>query len=134
MSTDQLDKLHEFDFWSMINNIKWGDYTTKCIAAKRYIMHNFPPYKTNAFRRIADNYASKLVKKYTGELNNTFRYTEIYNGAYEVISYGKLAYDNFYNDPLLLTPVIEQVINSDEDEKFVHTMPLEDDFYNQDII
>jgi hypothetical protein len=134
MSTNQLDKLHEFDFWSMINNIKWGDCTTKCIAAKRYIMHNFPPYKTNVFRRIADNYTCQLVEKYMNDLSTTFSYTEVYNGAYEVISQGKTSYDSYFNKPSLLTPIIEYIISKDEDEKFVYAMPLEDDFFNQDII
>lgn len=134
MNTNQLDKLHEFDFWSMINNIKWGDCITKCIAAKRYIMHNFPPYKTNVFRRIADSYARQLVDKYMADSNTTFSYTQVYNGAYEVISHGKTSYNSFVSDPSLLTPIIEYIVGKDEDEKFVYSMPLEDDFFNQEIL
>jgi len=134
MSTEQLDKLHEFDFWSMINGIKWGTNTNKCVAAKRYIMCNFPPYKTNAFRRIADRYAKQLVDKYADVFTSTFSYTAMYNGAYEIISYGKTEYDNFYKNPELLTTVIESLLAKEEDDKFVYAMPLEDDFFNQDLI
>ena len=134
MSIEQLDKLHEFDFWSMINSIKWGIDTNKCVAVKRYIMCNFPPYKTNAFRRIADRYTKQLVDKYADVFTSTFSYTAMYNGAYEIISLGKAEYDNFYKNPDLLTTVIESLLGKDEDEKFVYAMPLEDDFFNQDII
>ena len=68
MNSNQLDKLHEFDFWSMIHNLDWGGGNTKCSAAKRYIMVNQPPYKVNAFRRIAHSHTTELVEKYTSTL------------------------------------------------------------------
>ena len=133
MNMDQLDKLHEFDFWSMISGVKWAS-NSKCNVAKRYIMCNFPPYKTNAFRRIADNYTKQLVDKYIGDGTPVFSYTAVYNGAYEVISHGKAEYNVYCKHPELLTPVIEYLLTKEEDEKFVYAMPLEDDFFSQDII
>lgn len=133
MSTEQLDKLHEFDFWSMISDVKWNS-NAKCVAAKRYIMCNYPPYKTNAFRRIADKYTKQLVDKYIGDGTPVFSYTAIYNGAYEIISRGKNEYNAIFNSPELLTVVIEELTTKEEDEKFAYALPLEDDFFNQELI
>jgi hypothetical protein len=58
----------------------------------------------------------------------------MYDGAYEIISHGKTEYDNFYKNPELLTTVIESTIVKEDDEKFVYALPLEDDFFNQDLI
>jgi len=134
MSINQLDKLHEFDFWSMINSLKWGDETTRCIAAKRHIMKNTPPYKVNAFRRIADNYANNLVKAYTDKLTSVYSYAEMYAGAFELIGFGRSEYDRYIKDPILLSTIIESIIDKDEDEKFVFALPLEDDFFEQSVI
>jgi hypothetical protein len=130
MSINQLDKLHEFDFWSMINSLKWGDQTTRCIAAKRYIMKNTPPYKVTAFRRIADEYAKNLIDAYTHKLNSVYSYAEMYTGAFELIGFGKSEYDRYLNDPVMLSTIIESIIDKDDDEKFVFALPLEDDFFN----
>ena len=134
MSSNQLDKLHEFDFWSMISGLKWGDQTTRCIAAKRYIMKNHPPYKTNAFRRIAEGYAQKLVDLYNEKFTSVFTYSQVYNGAFEVIGFGRAEYDRYSKDPILLDGIIESIAEKDEDEKFVYAFPLEDDFFNQDTL
>jgi hypothetical protein len=134
MSINQLDKLHEFDFWSMINSLKWGDQTTRCIAAKRYIMKNTPPYKVTAFRRIADNYANMLIKAYTSKLNSVYSYAEMYNGAFELIGFGRSEYDRYISNPIMLSTIIESIIDKEDDEKFVFALPLEDDFFEPSVI
>jgi hypothetical protein len=134
MNSNQLDKLHEFDFWSMIRGLEWGDKTTQCITAKRNIMKNFPPYKVNAFRRIANNYAEKLVNIYESLSKSVFSYTELYNGAMEVVGFGKSELERYMKEPLLLAGVVEAVINKEEDEKFAYALPLEDDYYDEDVI
>jgi hypothetical protein len=35
---------------------------------------------------------------------------------------------------LLLAGVVEAVINKEEDEKFAYALPLEDDYYDEDVI
>jgi len=134
MSINQLDKLHEFDFWSMINSLKWGDETTRCIAAKRYIMKNTPPYKITAFRRIADNYANMLVKEYASKSNSVYGYAEMYNGAFELIGFGRSEYDRYLSNPIMLSTIIESIIDKEDDEKFVFALPLEDDFFEPSTI
>ena len=134
MNSNQLDKLHEFDFWSMINSIKWGDKTTQCVAARRYIMKNFPPYKANAFRRIADGYAEKLMDCYDNEVNSMFSVSEIYNGAMEVVGFGKTEFDRYAKDPILLSGIIESLIEKEEGDKFAYAIPLEDDYFDEDAI
>jgi len=134
MSSNQLDKLHEFDFWSMIKNLKWGDQTTQCVAAKRYIMKNFPPYKVSAFRRIADAHATKLVHNYESVVKSIFSFSEIYNGAMEIVGFGKVEFERYMNDPILLSGVIESLVEKDEDNKFVYALPFEDDYFDEETI
>lgn len=134
MNSNQLDKLHEFDFWSMINSLKWGDKTVQCITARRHVMKNFPPYKANAFRRIADSYAEKLMEVYENALKPVFSYTEIYNGAMEVVGFGKSELERYMKDPILLSGVIESTIEKEEEEKFAYALPLEDDYFDEQAI
>lgn len=134
MSSNQLDKLHEFDFWSMIKDLKWGDKTTQCIAARRHIMKSYPPYKVNAFRRIADTYAEKLMDTYYATVKPIFSITEIFNGCMEVVGFGKSELERYTKDPILLSGVIETLIEKDEDSKFVYALPIEDDYFDEETI
>jgi hypothetical protein len=134
MSNNQLDKLHEFDFWSMIKNLNWGDNTLHCLAARQYIMKNFPPYKVNAFRRIADTYATKLIESYESTVKSIFSISEIYNGAMEVVGFGKAEFERYIKDPILLSGIIESLIEKEEDNKFVYALPFEDDYFNKETI
>jgi hypothetical protein len=134
MSINQLDKLHEFDFWSMINSLKWGDVTLQCITARQYVMKNFPPYKVSAFRRIADMHATNLIENYDKTVKSIFSISEIYSGAMEVIGFGKSEYERYLKDPILLSGIIESLIEREEDTKFVYALPFEDDYYNKDTL
>lgn len=130
MSNISIDELLKPDFWSMINSVKWGDKNTKVDTVRSLLMKMYPPYKTNAFKRIAEDLAQQLIAKFTSLYKNTrYTYHQLYNGVYEVVGFGQTEYKRYLNDPSLLNAIIDQCIEKRVDELFSFAIPVEDDFY-----
>lgn len=132
MTTVDIKKMIEPDFWKMISEINWGQTYSSATAASNKIKVGYPPYKTNYFKDIAHELASNLANKYCELVTNCKFYTAML-AAFEVVSKGRAEYLEFLDDPVQLKTVLESINTSNPDSLFLFAIPGEDDYYQENI-